>query len=86
MSNHNHNLPIESSELIKKIMELDFVSGAHIESMNSVCAGNFNNTLNYKDGKYNAKVNLGGHCYKLSIDIKGNRPNPRYEKLIKKCF
>lgn len=86
MSNHNHTLPIESSELIKKIKGLEFVREAHIESMNSVCAGNFNNTLNYKEGKYTAKVNLGGHCYKLSIGINGNRPNPKYEKQIKKCF
>jgi hypothetical protein len=82
------NYPIESSELVKKIRKLDFVREAHTEGMNGVCAKNFNNTLNYnKDiNGYIAKVNLKGHSYKLSIIVEGNRPNPRYEKLIKRCF
>lgn len=56
--------------------------------MNGIYAGNFNNSLIYKKeiNAYIAKVNLKGHSYKLSIKIEGNRPNPRYEKLIKKCF
>ena len=82
----NNNYPQESSELVNKLKKLEFVREAHIESMNTICKGNFNNILNYKEGRYCAKVNLGGHCYKLSIEINNNRPNPKYEKLIKKCF
>lgn len=84
----NKNYPIESSELIKKIRKLEFVREAHTEVMNNVCAKNFNNTLFYKKetGEYIARVNLNGHSYKLSIKIEGNRPNPRYEKILKRCF
>lgn len=84
----NQNYPIESSELIKKIRKLEFVREAHIEVMNGICAKNFNNTLFYKkeNNEYIAKVNLNGHSYKMAITIDGNRPNPKYEKLIKRCF
>lgn len=82
----NNNYPVKSSELIKKIKGLDFVTDANIESMNGICTKNFNNSLEYKNNGYIAKVNLKGHSYKVLIEIKGNRPNPRYEKLIKKCF
>jgi hypothetical protein len=82
------NYPIESSELIKKIRKLEFVREAHTEVMNGICSRNFNNTLFYKkeNGEYIAKVNLNGHNYKLSIRVEGNRSNPKYEKLIKRCF
>jgi hypothetical protein len=84
----NNNYPIESSELIKKIRNLDFVREAHTEGMNGVCTKNFNNSLMYnkESGAYIAKVNLKGHSYKLLIRVDGNRSNPRYEKLIKRCF
>ena len=84
----NKNYPAESSELIKKIRKLDFVREAHTEGMNSICSKNFNNTLIYnREVKgYIAKVNLNGHSYKLSIIVEGDRPNPRYEKLIKRCL
>lgn len=82
----NNNYPIESSELIKKIRGLNFVKEAHTESMNGICTKNFNNSLEYKNNGYLAKVNFKGHSYKLSITVDGNRPNPRYEKLIKRCF
>ncbi len=84
----NKNYPVESSELIKKIRKLDFVREAHTEGMNGICSKNFNNTLIYnkETNGYIAKVNLNGHSYKLSISVEGNRPNPRYEKLIKRCF
>lgn len=82
----NKDYPIESSELIKKIRNLEFVKLAKIESMNGICKKNFNNTVNYKEGSYTAKVNLNGHCYKLSIQIKDNRPNPKYERSIKKVL
>ena len=84
----NKNYPAESSELIKKIRKLDFVREAHTEGMNGICSKNFNNTIIYNRevNGYIAKVNLNGHRYKLSITVEGNRPNPRYEKLIKRCF
>lgn len=84
----NKNYPIESSELIKKIRKLEFVKEAHTEVMNNICAKNFNNSLIYKKeiSGYIAKVNLNGHSYKIVIFINENRPNPKYEKLIKKCF
>lgn len=84
----NKNYPIESSELIKKIRKLDFVREAHTEGRNGICAKNFNNSLMYNKeiNAYLAKVNLNGHSYKLLIRINGNRPNPKYEKLIKRCF
>jgi len=84
----NKNYPLESSELIKKIRKLEFVKEAHTEGMNGVYSKNFNNSLIYnkETKKYIAKVNLNGHSYKLSINVNGNRPNPKYEKLIKRCF
>ena len=84
----NKNYPAESSELIKKIRKLDFVREAHIETVNGVRTKNFNNSLDYKKevNGYIAKVNLNGHSYKIPIIVDGNRPNPRYEKLIKRCF
>ena len=87
MPNNNH-YPIESSELIKKIRSLEFVKEAHTEAMNGICTKNFNNSLVYNKeiNGYLARVNLNGHSYKLSITVDGNRPNPRYEKLIKRCF
>lgn len=82
------NYSSESSELIKKIRKLDFVKDAHTEGVNGICTKNFNNSLDYKKeiNTYIAKVNLKGSSYKIIIEIKGNRPNPRYEKLIKRCF
>ncbi len=84
----NNNFPIESSELIKKIRGLDFVREAHTESMNGICSKNFNNSLIYnkESNAYLAKVNFRGHSYKLLIAVDGNRPNPRYEKILKRCF
>lgn len=84
----NNNYPAESSELIKKIRKLDFVKEAHTESMNGICSKNFNNNLMYnkETNTYLAKVNFKGHSYKLSITVEGNRPSPKYEKLIKRCF
>ncbi|HPD82003.1 MAG TPA: hypothetical protein PK357_02790 [Candidatus Pacearchaeota archaeon] len=84
----NNDYPVESSELVRKIRKLDFVKEAHTEVMNGICLRNFNNTLFYKKetGEYIAKVNLKGHSYKIIISINGNRPNPKYEKMIKKCF
>jgi hypothetical protein len=84
----NKNYPAESSDLIKKIRKLEFVREAHTEVMNGICTKNFNNSLVYKKeiNGYVARVNLNGHSYKLSIIVDGNRPNPRYEKLIKRCF
>jgi hypothetical protein len=83
-----NNYPVESSELIKKIRKLEFVKYAHTETVNGICTKNFNNSLIYnkENNGYVAKVNLNGHSYKVLIEIKGNRPNPRYEKLIKRCF
>jgi hypothetical protein len=83
-----NNYPIESSDLIKRIRKLEFVREAHTEGMNGICSRNFNNSLVYKKeiNGYVAKVNLNGHSYKLSIEVEGNRPNPRYERLIKRCF
>jgi hypothetical protein len=82
------NYPAESSDLIEKIRKLEFVGEPRIEVMNGICKKNFNSTLFYKKetGEYVAKVNLNGHSYKVSIPINGNRQNPRYEKLIKRCF
>lgn len=82
------NYPVESSDLIKKIRKLDFVREAHTEAVNGICTKNFNNSLIYnkESNGYIAKVNLNGQSYKISIKVEGNRPNPRYEKLIKRCF
>jgi hypothetical protein len=82
------NYPVESSELIKRIRKLDFVKNARTESMNGICWKTFNNSLEYKKeiNTYIAKINLNGYSYKVFIEIKGNRPNPRYEKMIKRCY
>jgi hypothetical protein len=84
----NNNYPIESSNLVNKIKKLEFVTNVQTGGMNDIHSGNFNNSLIYKKdiNGYVAKVNLNGHSYKLLIKINGNRPNPKYEKMIKRCF
>jgi len=85
----NNNYPKESSELIKKIEAIDFVDGkVEIESVGKLNARNFNNTLLYNKnmGRYIANVSCCGNNYKLSIPINGNKPNPKFEKKLKKVF
>lgn len=85
----NKNYPRESSELVRKIGALDFVSGeVKIESVGKINSKNFNNSLifNKNTKKYIANVSCCGSNYKLCIPIEGNKPNPRYEKKLKKVF
>lgn len=82
-----NDYPKEASQLIKKIEGLGF-AGAKIESINKLNSKNFNNTLIYNknENKYLANISCGGNNYKISIPINGNRPNPKYEKKLKKVF
>ena len=85
----NNGYPKESSDLIKRIEGLDFVNGnVEIESVGKLNSRNFNNTLIYNKsaGKYIANVSCCGNNYKLSIPINRNRPNPKFEKNLKKVF
>jgi len=85
MSNQNHSK--ESSKLVEKIKSLDFVTNAEINSVTNLTCRNFKSTLSYhKTGWYVANVSLCGHNYKVLIEVKGNRPNPKYEKRLKKVF
>lgn len=83
-----NNFPKELSDLIGRIESLNFVTDKEVASVTPKCNGNFNNTLNFnnKSRVYFANVNLGVNHYKLYIWVKGNRPNPKYEKQIKKLF
>ena len=85
----NKNYPKESSELVRKIEGLDFVNRkVEIESVERVNSRNFNNTLIYNKNieKYIANVTCCENNNKISIPVKGNRPNPKYEKKLKKLF
>ena len=86
MSNNNHSK--ESSQLLKKITDLEFVNSAEINSVKNLTRGNFKTTINYhKISKwYVANINFWGHNYKVFIEVKGNKPNPKYEKQLKKIF
>ncbi len=81
-----NNFPKEISDLIGKIESLDFVTDKEIASVNP--RNNNNNTLNFntKCRIYFANINLRANHYKLYIWVKGNCPNPKYEKQIKKLF
>lgn len=83
-----NNFPKESSALIKQIRDLDFVSSAHTESMNGINKHNIESTISFnkKEKCYYANINFRGHSYKIHIDVQGNKPNPKYEKKIKKLF
>ena len=78
----------ESSELVKRIRNLPFVTFADEESVNCVNKRNFQSSLNYnKNGNcYVACVTLGRSSYKIRISVQGNRPSPQYEKKIKKLL
>ena len=86
MAKENNGFSKESSELIRKLRELDFVNETHTESVNLLNSHNYENTLIYnkKTEKYIASVRVGGRKYTIPIKVKGNKPNPKYEKQIKK--
>ncbi len=84
-----NNYPKESSELVEKLEALDFVNGSvEIESVGKLNSRNFNNKLIYNKsaGKYIANVSCCGNSYKISIPVNGNRPNPKFERKLKKVF
>jgi hypothetical protein len=82
----NNNFSKESSELVNKIRNLNFVKEAHTESVNPVNKHNFENTINYnkKEGYYNMSVTLGRSNYKIRINV--DKPNPKYEKCLKRLI
>ena len=86
MSNQNHSE--ESSQLIKKISGLDFVRSAEINSVTNISCRNFTSTLAYhkNSGWYIANISRCGRNYKVLIEVEGNKPNPKYEKKLKKVF
>jgi len=83
----NNGFPKESLELIRMIRGLDFIAEAHTLNYETLNKRNFENTLQYKEkGKYCFGVNYQGFHYKVFIQTKSNRPNPKYEKKIKRLF
>ncbi len=85
---NNKNHQKESSKLIEMIEKLNFVIRADIESITNISHRNFDNTLVYNKNlkQYIANISYQGHNYKVSIKVDGNKPNPKYEKKIKKVF
>jgi len=84
MSNQNS----KKSQLVQKIKNLDFVRKVEVNSITRITCRNFEDTLVYNKNlqAYIANVNFIGHNYKLLISIDKNKPNPKYEKKIKKVF
>ena len=77
-----------SFELTKKMMSLEFVLNTQVDSVNKITSGNFNNTFEYNKNlkKYLANINYCGNNFKVLIKVKGDKPNPKYERKLKKLF
>ena len=85
----SHDYPKEVSDLIKEIEDLKFVNEVRLKGNPSpVNCRDYENTLTFSknDLAYIASVRILGSKYKFKILIDGNRPNPCYEKKIKKFF
>ncbi len=88
MSKKNHNNHAkEADELITKIKSLEFVINAEIKSINTINSKTAESTLHYnKAGWYVANVACCGRSYKVLIEVDKNKPDPKYEKKLKKAF
>lgn len=84
--NIRNELPRESSELINIIKGVKSVLNVDIHSHTNLCRGNYKTTISFNNGGYVARINYKGYCYKTSIIIEGNRPNPKVEKEINRLF
>ena len=82
------NKKSKESELIKKFKRFDFIKNIEISSITNINCRNFENTIVYNKNlrKYIANINFSGHNYKILINVEGERPNPRYERKLKKVF
>ena len=88
IANNRNFFPKESSELINKITQIGVVRSAHIESYNSINSKNYENRIYFNKEilGYIMNINFKGHHYKVLASIDGNKPNPKFEKQIKKLF
>ena len=82
------NKKSKESKLVDKFKGLDFIRNVEISSITNINSRNFENTLVYNKNlkKYIANINFSGHDYKISISVEGNRPNPKYERKLRKLI